>query len=243
MERYTYVVTVRVYVKVIILKNLNKIKLKKQFFMIVLFTILFLPIVEPINLSTIQKNQYSQVRIGESTEFIVLFWNTENYTFPIELSVKQAPENFSIIIRPEKFMIEPSLVNSLPAEADKEYVDTPKGLMKAFPVRIIVKPSSSATSGEYDIYVKVEAISTEAGIITPVLEKTFKFTVKVISPLTLSERVSKITGDVINTIKDVPNKITGMVTAESTTSWTLLIIFIIVLALLIWFIWLGDKNV
>lgn len=151
-----------------------RIKLNKQVFLTALFAILFLPIVQSINLSTIQKNQYSEVRIGESVELIVLFWNSENYSFPIELSIRQASRNLSVVIRPESFVIEPSLITHFPAEKDKEYVDTSQGLMEATPVKIIVKPFSSAAVGEYEVYVKAVAISPEEGIM-PRLEKTFKF--------------------------------------------------------------------
>jgi hypothetical protein len=197
---------------------------------------LFLP--KPVNgisLSTLQKNKYSQVRVGESTEFTVLFWNSEKSSFPVELSVESLSKNLSVFITPNKFTIEPSLVTELPAEAGKEYVDTRQGLMKATPVRIIVKPSDNAVLGEYDIYVKTIVGSPKLGIST-LLERTFKFTVNVTSPPTFSEQLSKITGRISETVKDVSNKITGMVTTGPATNLVLLIIVIIVLAFVIWFI-------
>jgi len=215
--------------------NNKKVTLNKQIFTVVLFTILFLPVVQSINLSTIQKDTYSQVRIGESAEFIILFWNTEDYPFQIELSVKQASEDLSFIIRPKEFMIEPSLVTTPSTEKGKEYVNTPQGLMEATPVSIIIKPSNSADLGEHDVHIKAVAKSPETGI-TPLLEKTFKFTVNVTGPPSLSERFRKITSGVTETVKDVSSKITGMVSAGPVTNWILLIISIIVLVLIVWFI-------
>ena len=204
-------------------------------FMILLLILLTLPIVHSINLSTVKKNEYSTVRIGESAQFTILFWNIEESSFPIELSVKQASENLSVIIIPESFVIEPSLVTQFPAERGKEYVDTSQGLMEATPVRVLVKPSNSAGLGEYEVYVKAVVKSPEVGIITPQLEKTFKFTVNVTSPLTFSERLSKTIGGLAETVKDIPSRITGMVPAETATNWILLIISIIIIAFFIWF--------
>ncbi len=212
-----------------------KIKFNKIGFMIVLLIVLFLPTVHSINLSTLRKNKYSRVRIGESTELTVLFWNSEDLSFPIELNVKQVSKNLSVLITPKLFIIEHSLVTQFPAEAGKEYVDTPQGLMKATPVRIIIKPSNNAGLGEYDVYIKATAGSPGAGV-TTLLERTFKLTVNVTSPPTFSEKLSEITGGVTETTKDITSRITGMIPAGSTTDLTLLIISIIILAFILWLI-------
>lgn len=213
--------------------NKNNIKISKQIFALVLFTVLFLPIVQSINLSTIQKNKYSQVMIGESTEFIILFWNTENYSFPIELSVKQAPEEFSVLIRPEKFMLEPSYTDQSSTGGSREYVNTPQGIVLVTPVKIIVKPSNSVEVGEYDIYVRTVSRSTETGI-TPILEKTLKFTVNVTNP-SIFERLNKITGRVTEEVGGILDRITGMTISDYTTNLMILLIPVVILLLVLLF--------
>jgi hypothetical protein len=210
------------------------IKFKNIGLIIVLLTFLIFPTVRSISLSTIQKNKYSNVRIGESTEFIILFWNPEESSLPIELRLKQISNDLSVIIVPKSFIIEPSLVTKFPAKPGKEYVDTPGGLMEATPVRVIIKPSDNADLGRHDIYVGAIAGSPREGVST-FLEKTLKFSVNVTSPPTIFERLGEITGRIAEATEDVTSRITGMAPAGSVIDLTLLVVSVIVLAFVVWF--------
>ena len=202
---------------------------------IVFFTIFLLSqnIVQTINLSAIQKDNYSKVSQGGTTEFTILFWNVENSPFPINLKVTQAPENMVIIIKPNEFILNSS--ESIES-SDIEYISTQNGIIKTFRVRVIVKIPEGMELGEHDIIISATAGEPKTGVST-LLEKKFKFTVDVVHP-SFFESTTTIKGITTTqpTEGNVLQGVTGMVTSGYLTDFMLLIISIIALAFVIWFV-------
>jgi len=202
-----------------------------NFFVFFVLFSLSLNIIQAINLSTLQKNNYSRVKPGETTEFTILFWNVEDSAFSISLKVTQAPEDMIVIIRPKEFMLNSSEdIES----SDVEYINTQNGIFKAIPVRILVKAPKEL--GEYNIIISAAAGEPGSGI-SSLLEKKFKFTVDVVTPSFFETTTTEgITTTQPKVNESISQRITGMVTAGPLTDFILLIISIIVLAFVIWFI-------
>ncbi|MCX6821487.1 MAG: hypothetical protein NTW30_01785 [Candidatus Aenigmarchaeota archaeon] len=136
--------------------------------------------VQAVGLGTLTKNIHSQVMRGESVKFTILLWNSENSSFPVKLRATQIPEGLSVIVNPKGFMMNFSRVDGYSNENGIEYINTPYGLMKTFPVDVLVKTSNSIDLGKYDVYVNLAAGESTTGIST-IFEKTFRFDVEVVS--------------------------------------------------------------
>lgn len=191
--------------------------------------------VHGISMSSFVEKDLKQVEKGGTTQFDILFWNPSSNPFRIRLRAIEVPEELIVIIIPNDFMLNSSLVTKFPADKGKHYMNTQYGLMETTPVKVIVKVPKMMELKNYDVFVKATAGNPSRGIST-LLEKTFKFTVEVTSPPTLSEGLGETTGRISETIGDISSGITGMTAAGPATNLVLLIISVILLAFVIWFI-------
>lgn len=147
------------------------------------FIIIFLGVLSTgayaINMGAVVRNDFAKINVDESAKFKVLFWNTEN-DYRLELSVKEAPENWIIIIEPNNFIL-----NSY---TGKEYIRLPykTDSIKATPIDVIVKPSNSTNPGKYELTVSANSVLPSNGISLS-QERIFKFTVEVENPLFFKE--------------------------------------------------------
>jgi len=138
-----------------------------------LFLIIFSTSAFALNLGTLVNNDYVKLSVNESARFKVLFWNIENESYKIQLNVKEAPEDWTIIIEPNNFVLNSTF--------GKEYFKLPYGnYVKATPVDIIVKPTNRP--GKYDIIISAKTILPQNGI-NFAQERLFKFVVEVENPL------------------------------------------------------------
>jgi hypothetical protein len=193
----------------------------KTKFIVALIFFLLIPTVQATSLGIIKKTTQTEVKPGETTIFKMLFWNTES-SMPVQLSLKKAPENWVIIIRPETFTLEKSKPESPPYDTEAEYLNLPIGIVRTTPVRLYVKVPGSEEQGEYDVKIVARGGSLGEGV-SVFTERTLKFTVKV-TQISLEERILKLGGDAVD-------KLTGMATAV-VEQGNILLIFVSVFAVI-----------
>lgn len=195
-----------------------------------------------------QKNTHAEMKPGETTEFTILFWNIEDTSIPIRLKPRHVPEDMSVTIQPEEFLLNYSKVTSFPAPKGRDYVNTQYGLMLTTPVKVLVKVGESVETGEYVVYVTATSGKPTTGI-SILFEKTFLLSIKVTEPpkppeppesgiiQTISEMSKDLTSRITKMTKDLPSKLTGMATA-ATAKANVVILFLSIVSILViaWFI-------
>jgi hypothetical protein len=137
---------------------------------IFLFFVLLSSEVYAINLGSIAKNSFAKITNYESVVFKMLFWNAEEETYKLKLSVKELPEDWIVIIDNDEF--------ELNSSTGEEYIKLPymDDNIRAKVVNLFVKPSPDSKSGNYSIVVSagIEADNETGGIII-VPETLMKF--------------------------------------------------------------------
>ncbi len=154
------------------------LKLRKIF----LIFLLFLIIPQAQAIGSLQKSNFLEIRRGEVANFKILFWNAENISYAIKLEIRKKPENFFVLIEPKEFLLPPS--NKGPPYEEGEYVSLPSGDFRAFPVNVYVKDFGE--SGEKEVLISA-LIGSDKNELSFLMEKTFKFKVKVNSSSQLKE--------------------------------------------------------
>jgi len=187
---------------------------------------------------TTQKNTRSVVNPMQTAEFTILFWNIKESSFPVKLRSRQVPEGMLVLIEPEEFMLDYSIVTSFPAEKGRDYINTQYGLMLTKPVKVSVKVEETVDYGEYSFLVTATAGEPTSGV-SALLEKTFMLSIIVEVP-PLEKIAAEWTGgeetkfDPQEIIKDLPEGVTGMATAAvanvNVVLYFLLIVIILVIA-------------
>jgi len=211
------------------------IKKINVFFLVFMLTCFSLQIiVHGLSMAAFTENNYASVNRDETAQFFIFFWNPEDEPSPVRLKATQTSEELVVIIKPDDFMLNSSLVTEFPAEKDRNYVNTEQGLMMTTPVKVLVKVPRAMEPGTYDMVVTATAGNPSEAVST-FLEKNFKFTVNVTS-LAFFESLVQTGKDITSGITDAFKGITGMAPAGPATDFTLLIILIIVLAFFVWFI-------
>lgn len=188
------------------------------------FVIIFLVIlsvrVYAINMGSAVKNGFSKINVGESAKFTVLFWNTGNESYELELNAEQ-PEDWIIIFNPNNFILNETTgkeLIKLPYESDYK---------RTTPVDIIAKPPSKIKPGKYNIIVKAKSITPQKGISLS-QERTFNFLVEVENPLYFESSDEKKSSTQISNLNHYNTKENSVV--ESSNYFymiTVIIIFLI----------------
>jgi hypothetical protein len=149
--------------------HLNLLAIGKILLVFVIF-VLFVPIAQAIG--TLQKKGYFELSPGQTAEFVVLFWNSDELPTAVELNVKDVPENFIVIVEPKKFVLDKNITSS-------EVIGVPNvGYVRALPVKVLAKALENAKPGIYDIMVNMVAGETRRGL-SFFQEKNFNFRVNV----------------------------------------------------------------
>ena len=174
--------------------------MKKIIIILFLFSI---STVQAASLGSIQKNNYAQISRGETATFTILLYNNEA-PISVTLNGKKVPEKWTLIIKPESFILNQTLPEEPPFDENAEYFNTPNGPIRTSPVKIYVKSPRSAKPGEYEILISAVGGNPSGGL-SVFQEKVFKFTVNVGKKGMLEE--------FLDVTSDNLNKLTGMVTA------------------------------
>ncbi|MDI6826319.1 MAG: hypothetical protein QMD36_03975 [Candidatus Aenigmarchaeota archaeon] len=191
--------------------------------------------VQAISLGTTTEGTFSEVLRGETAKFTILLWNPENTSFPVKFNVVKAPKGLTVITNPKELKLNCSRVNTFPAEGGRHYVQTKQGLMTTTPIDVLVKVPRTFEPGEYDVYVNLVAGEITTGIST-LLEKTLKFTVKVIA-----YRPELTTTTIKIEEKPIPiEKITGLVIKTFSNPRTIFIALLVIAILFV--LWIIYKH-
>jgi uncharacterized membrane protein len=152
------------------------LKVFKLISIIIIFSIIISS--ETFALGTLVKKDFAKINIDESAKFTVLFWNVENDY--VELNVKESPEGWTIIVEPDKFVLNSSV--------GREYIKLPYSPenIKATPVDIIAKPPESEAPGKYEVIIAANSKLPSSGIKFS-QERLFVFKVEIENPLFFKE--------------------------------------------------------
>ncbi len=147
------------------------VKVLLKTLVITLFFILLSSEIYAISFGSIAKNEFAEISNGKSTKFEMLFWNIENESYIVKLSIKEAPKDWIVIIDPNEFVLNKSI--------GEEYIKLPymKENIKAKVVNLFVKPDSNSEPGKYFVIIKAETkiFQNKENGITVVPERIFKF--------------------------------------------------------------------
>jgi len=117
---------------------------------VILFFILLSPEVYAISLGSTAKNKFAEISDVESVKFKMLFWNVEEEPYTVELSVKEAPKDWIVIIDPDEFILNKSI--------GEEYIKLPyiSENIRTKVVNLFVKPVRDSKPGKYFVLIKAE---------------------------------------------------------------------------------------
>ncbi|MEM5872563.1 MAG: hypothetical protein QXD55_01750, partial [Candidatus Aenigmatarchaeota archaeon] len=149
----------------------------KFFKIVLLFLIITSAKVYALSMGSVLKNDYVKTSIDKSVKFTALFWNSENESYIVELSVKEAPKDWIILIEPNNFVLNSSF--------GKEYISLSNGYVRATPVDVIVKPNL-AKHRKYNIKIAAKTILPQSGISFS-QERLLKLVVEIENPLYFEE--------------------------------------------------------
>jgi len=135
-----------------------------------LFFILLSSAVYAINVGSVVKNEFVEILSEESVKISMLFWNIEEESYTVKLSVKDAPKNWLIIFDPSEFVLNKSI--------GEEYIDLPytDEKIKAKAVNVFVKADTNSKPGKYFIVIRAETkLPQKVNGINVVPERLFEF--------------------------------------------------------------------
>ena len=159
----------------------------------VIFLILVSRVSYAISMGSIVKEDYAELTGGDSTKFKMLFWNIDNESYNLTLSIIDAPEGWITIIDPEEFALNRSVGD--------EYISLPymDENIKAKVVNLFVKPSYETPSGVYNVVVEAgtETSDGENGI-KVVPQRLLNFKVNLTS--------SSETGNIASNVSTIPSE-------------------------------------
>jgi uncharacterized membrane protein len=138
----------------------------------IIFFVLLSTEVYAINLGSIVKNDFAQTTNYESVKFKMLFWNVESESYTLKLTVKEAPEDWTVIIDPDEFVLNNSV--------GEEYIKLPymNENTRAKVVNLFVKPDLNSKAGNYSVFVEAETkTSDETSGIEIVPQRLMKFVI------------------------------------------------------------------
>jgi len=124
-----------------------------------------------INLGSLVKSDFAQISIGESAKFKILFWNSEEDSYEMRLSVKNYPEGWTVIIDPDEFILNRSV--------GEEYISLPymNDNIRAKVVNIFIKPDEKSLTGNYSIAIESYAITNFEGVLSVLPKNSFQLKV------------------------------------------------------------------
>jgi hypothetical protein len=162
------------------------VKMPLRTLIIIIFLILLSSNVYAISLGSLVKDKTGEVSKDESIKFKMLFWNVENEAYDVELSVKEAPKDWIVIISPAEFILNKSI--------GEEYVSLPYSEnVKAKVVNLYVKPDKYSEPGKYFVVIGAETrLENEVNGMNVVPERLFKFEVNVEGLIAAKNDTNKI---------------------------------------------------
>jgi len=186
--------------------------------------LVLIPAASGLQLGSLPKSTHAIAEPGGHAEFRLLFWTTED-TFPFKLFVKNAPENFTVTISPDTFVLN----NTPDGETEAVIVPGRPAPIIARIVNVSVGIPPETSEGKYTLIVNGIAGSQEDQIAV-LQERTFTFTIDVgIPSLLFHENNSEDEQDPFSEFIDTIRKgITGFfVTDEGINIFSFIGLFLI----------------
>jgi uncharacterized membrane protein len=192
---------------------------------IIIFLITLSTGVYATSMGSVVKNDYSKIKVDESAKFTVLFWNTANESYKLELNA-ELPKDWIIIFEPNDFILNET--------TGKELIKLPyeNDYKKATPIDILVKPPSSIKPGKYKIIVKAISILPQKGISFS-QERSFNFLVEIENPLYFESPSEKKTTSQTNNLSQYQRKENSIV-GNSNYFYIIIVIIIFLISILIY---------
>jgi uncharacterized membrane protein len=137
-----------------------------------------------MNLGSMVKNGSASITNTESVKFKMLFWNVEEDSYNVNISVKDYPEKWIVFIDPVSFILNRNV-------GEESISLTYYGNVRAKVVNLFVKPDSNSKPGTYLISLKAETDVDHADrniIINP--DRIYNFEINIIGNEVLNEAVS-----------------------------------------------------
>ena len=163
------------------------VKILLKALVVVFFFILLSSGAYAISLGSVAKNKFDEISNDESTKFTMLFWNIENESYTVKLSVKESPKDWVVIIDPIEFILNKSV--------GEEYVSLPylNENIRAKVVNVFVKPDIKSETGKYFIVIKAETELPRLEIngMNMIPERLFQFEINLKSFTNSNDNVDK----------------------------------------------------
>jgi uncharacterized membrane protein len=142
-----------------------------------------------MNLGSAQRSDYASIDSSDSAKFKMLFWNSENDIYAVNLTVVDFPKDWIVIADPQYFFLSKS--------TGEEQISLPytQEIVTAKTVSIYVKPDGNSQSGIYSVSIRAQTRMPEMQTsgMNMVSEKIFKFTINLSSPASFEKGIGNVT--------------------------------------------------
>lgn len=141
----------------------------------------FIPPADALNLGSLQKSLSKNISAGETAAFNILFWNSEEQEYVLEMSNAESPNGWSVIIFPRQFRL-----NSTPGgKTERIYLPNTKDIITAKIVEVYITVPEGEARGKYTVRLKATAGNGESSGFSVMQERQFLLDVNVIGGRTL----------------------------------------------------------
>jgi len=194
-----------------------------------IITTLLLPgTIEGIQLGSLAKSTHIEVAPGERATFTILLWTMED-PFPITFSLKNAPEEFTVIIFPKEFELNKTPVG----KTETLLIPQREHPVQAQIIDIYIDVPHSTEEGTYDVVVNALA-GNEGEQIAVLQERSFHFTIEVVRKSFSHQNEIGSLNPLTKFLDDINKGITGLFIDKSgnisSASFILIIILIFFIA-------------
>ncbi|MBN2202761.1 MAG: hypothetical protein JW700_01050 [Candidatus Aenigmarchaeota archaeon] len=120
-----------------------------------------------ISIGNSLKYDYQEIALEQSARFKILFWNSGNEPYTMEIRNVESPEGWTVIIDPASFLLD--------KETGEEYISLPymNENIRAKIVNVFVKPPQNEESGNYSFTIVSQITSQDTGQLTMVPKNSF----------------------------------------------------------------------
>lgn len=190
-----------------------------------------------LNLGSLVKNNQAILNPGESVEFTILLWQTSDSPIIINFKEKHLPEDWFVIFKPNKILLQPEKPTQNPIE-NTEYVSTSSGFIKTTPIKVIIKTSETTKKGIYELSVSALAGEQKNSPISITQERDFSFKINItkdgVNVVTETEISNNETTETTQFPEDIKDEATANVTeVDIFKTPTIIFVFLIVVVVLI----------
>jgi hypothetical protein len=177
-----------------------------------------------INFGTVMKTDYVSIGREETARLEALFWSRENTSKIVEIYVLQKPENVSVFVYPQSFILNGSSYDG------QEYISSPSGeIAPAVPVDIVIA-TDNAEYGTSRILISARSITNE-GNINFFQEQIISFSLDISEGRSGTGTLEKTGGGLAGESDTAPSQDVAKPEEETDTKYYLLIIVAIIIIL------------